>query len=194
MINKCVELINYISILTDGTIVNTIATIVSLYNEDFKFYSDFIPVKWWEVNTWDFKECKCASPKYIDIYFNQQRFFDRLIYMNWAKEVLDELKETYEIIIVSSGYSPNLRAKEIWIKENLPYCKFIGVNLKKYKDKFNIDMSDGMFIDDSFANLKTSNALINICFGDVYPWNEEWQGLRCKNWMDIKILLKGECK
>lgn len=175
----------------DGTIVNTIATITFLYNEDFKYYKNFVPIKWWEVNTWDFAECNCASAEYINTYFNQQRFFDRLTYMDWAKEVLNELKNVYDITIVSSGYSPNLKAKAIWIKENLPYCEFIGVNLKEYKDKSHIDMSCSIFIDDSSHNLTTSNALVNICFGDVYPWNEEWTGFRCKNWNDVKNFLLG---
>lgn len=178
----------------DGTIVNTIKAITLLYNEDFQYYKKFKPINWYDINTLDFKECNCATPEYINTYFNQQRFFDRLTYMDWAKETLDELKERYEITIVSAGYSPNLRVKEEWIKENLPYCKFVGVNLKEHKDKSYIDMSDGIFFDDSSANLRTSNALINICFGDVYAWNEDWEGLRCKNWIDIKMLLKGECK
>lgn len=175
----------------DGVIVNTIASIVSLYNEDFKYYKKFVPIKWWEINTWDFQECNCATAEYINTYFNQQRFFDKLTYMDWAKEILDELKDDYDITIVSSGYSPNLKAKEIWIKNNLPYCNFIGVNYKDYKDKSHIDMSDGIFIDDSAKNLATSNALINICFGDKYSWNEEWLGFRCHNWHDIKNFLKG---
>lgn len=176
----------------DGCIVNTIAAIVSLYNEDFKYYKMFKPIKWWEVNTWDFSECNCATPEYINTYFNQQRFFDRLTYMDWAKETLDELKDNYDITIVSSGYSPNLKAKEIWISENIPYCKFIGVNYKEYSDKSHIDMSDGIFFDDSSKNLIASNALINICFGDKYTWNEDWTGFRCSNWNDIKRFLKGE--
>ena len=177
----------------DGVIVQTIKAIVELYNEDFKYYKKFVPVNWWEVNTWDFKECNCASAEYINTYFNQQRFFDRLEYMDWAKEVLGELKDTYDITIVSSGYSPNLKIKEKWINEHLPYCKFIGVNLKEYKDKSHIDMSDGVFIDDSMHNLITSNALINICFGDEYEWNKNWTGFKCKNWTDIKnfLLSKG---
>lgn len=175
----------------DGTIVNTISKICELYNEDFKFYKNFHPIKWWEINTWDFVECDCATPEYINTYFNQPRFFRNITYMDWAKEVLDELKEDYDITIVSSGYSPNLKAKEVWIKENLPYCNFIGVNLKKFNDKSHIDMADGIFIDDSAHNLLTSNALINICFGDEYEWNKNWTGLRCKNWNDIKTFLKG---
>lgn len=176
----------------DGVIVNTIKSIVSLYNEDFKYYKNFKPINWVDINSWNFKECTCATSEYINTYFNQQRFFDRLTYMDWAKEILDELKDEYNIIIVSSGYSPNLKAKELWIKENLPYCKFIGVNLKKHKDKSHIDMNEGIFLDDSINNLLTSNALINICFGDVYPWNEDWEGFRCKNWHDIRTFLKGE--
>lgn len=33
----------------DGCVVNTIAAICQMYNEDFKYYKDFKPVKWWEV-------------------------------------------------------------------------------------------------------------------------------------------------
>ena len=176
----------------DGCVINTIAAICSLYNEDFKYYKNFEPIKWWEVNTWDFTECKCTTPEYINTYFNQPRFFAGVTYMDWAKEILDELKDDFNITIVSSGYSPNLKAKEIWIKENLPYCDFIGVNLREYKDKSHIDMSDGIFIDDSAQNLKTSNALLNICFGDIYEWNKDWNGFRCKNWNEIKKILKGE--
>lgn len=111
--------------------------------------------------------------------------------MDWAKETLDELKDVYDITIVSSGYSPNLRAKEKWVKDNLPYCKFIGVNLKNHRNKAHIDMSDGIFFDDSYSNLMTSNALINVCFGDEYEWNKDWNGFRCNNWNDVKNFLKG---
>ena len=175
----------------DGTIVNTIKAIVDLYNEDFQYYKKFKPINWWEINTWDFTECNCATPEYINTYFNQQRFFNRIEYMDWAKKILDELSDDYDITIVSSGYSPNLVAKALWINNNLPYCKFIGVNLKEYKDKSHIDMSDGIFIDDSSHNLITSNAKINICFGDKYEWNKDWIGIRCANWHDIKSFLEG---
>ena len=175
----------------DGTIVNTIAAIVALYNEDFKFYKQFLPIKWWEVNTWDFEECDRAPKGYIDLYFNQPRFFAELTYMDWAKEVLDELKEDYDVTIVSAGYSPNLVAKELWIKENLPYCKFIGVNLKEYDDKSHINMEgNSIFIDDSARNLITSNAKYKFCFGDIYEWNKTWDGIRLNNWHDVFNTLK----
>lgn len=76
-------------------------------------------------------------------------------------------------------------------KRNLPYCDFIGVNLKQHTDKSHIDMQDGIFIDDSYNNLITSNAMFNICFGDEYVWNKNWKGVRCNNWYDIKDFLQG---
>lgn len=97
-----------------------------------------------------------------------------------------------EVIIVSSGYNPNLRAKERWCKEHLPFCNFIGVNLKEYNDKSHIDMSGGLFIDDSAHNLTTSNADTKIRFGEIYSWNKEWNGKRYWDWNMIYQMYKSE--
>ena len=174
----------------DGTIVNTIKAIVSLYNEDFVAYKKYKYVNWTDINTWDFVELKASNPEYINHYFNQPRFFDRLEYMDNFEEVYKELIKHYYITIVSSGFSPNLRLKEMLIRSHLPDCSFIGVNLKKYKDKSHINMSDGIFIDDSVSNLRTSNAMLNICFGDEYSWNKDWDGIRCYNWYEVWKILK----
>ena len=52
--------------MTDGCIVNTIKAICEMYNEDFKYYKKFRHIDWWEINTWNFEECNCAKPSYID--------------------------------------------------------------------------------------------------------------------------------
>ena len=57
------------------------------------------------------------------------------------------------------------------------------------KDKSEINMTDSIFIDDSYNNLITSNATEKICFGDIYLWNRKWDGIRLANWMDIKKYL-----
>lgn len=178
----------------DGVILNTITTITSLYNEDFQYYKKFKPIHWTDIETWDFQECNCATPEYINTYFNQPRFFERAVWMPWCKEKLSELKSHYNIKIVSMGYSPNLVGKEQFFKEHLPFCEFIGVNMKQYKDKSHIDMGENaVFIDDSANNLIKSNARMKLCFGDVYDWNKNWDGIRCFNWNEVAgILLKGE--
>ena len=174
----------------DNSITNSTKAIVDLYNEDFKYYKKYEYVHWTDIRSWDFLECNCAKPEYINTYFNQQRFFDRVEFMDNAEEVLKRLSKRYEIIIVSLGFSPNLRAKEYWIKEHIPYVKFIGVNMKKYKNKNHIDMSDGLlYIDDKSSNLNT-NAKHQVCFGDIYDWNENWKGNRCFNWYEVEKYLE----
>lgn len=170
----------------DSTICNSIKAIVDLYDEDFKYYKKFEYIHWTDIRTWDFLECNCAKPEYINTYFNQQRFFDKVEFMDNAEEVLKRLSRKYEIVIVSLGFSPNLKGKTYWINEHMPYAKFIGVNMKKYKNKNHIDMSDGLlYIDDKSCNLNT-NAKHQLCFGDIYDWNEDWEGKRCFNWYEVE--------
>lgn len=176
----------------DGTIIDSISTITKMYNEDFCEYPGFIHIYPCEVNTWDFAELNCASRDYINTYFNQPRFFQRIEYMDNAEEVLDTLKNNFEITIVSMGFLPNLRLKKQWIKENMPYASFVPINLEYYNDKSHVDMSDGILFDDSMKNLYTSKANKKICFGDIYPWNDGWKGTRLYNWKDVeRYLMKG---
>lgn len=173
----------------DGVITDTIGSIVSLYNEDFKYYKNYHYVYPHEINSWNFMELNCATPEYINTYFNQQRFYDNLHFMENAKEVLDRLNNTYNIIIVSLGFSPNLKGKALYIQKNLPYAEFIGVNFKEHSDKANIDMSNGTaFADDSVKNLDTCNCPNPILFGDDYEWNIGNNGKykRCYNWYEFE--------
>ena len=169
--------------------MDSVRAIASLYNEDFQYYKNFRPIKPEEINSWNFKECVCATYEYINTYFNQQRFFDRLEFMTCAKEAVLLLQKHYDIKIVSMGYTPNLIAKRLWLYRYLPGIPFVGVNLKEYKDKSHIDMKDAIFIDDNARNLETSNAKKRYCFGEVKCWNDSWDGKRINDWTDYKILL-----
>ena len=177
--------IDKIVIDLDGTVLQTIRAICSLYNEDFQYYSKFKSIDWEDVKTWDFQELELAKPEYINLYFNQPRFFEKVRMMDNAKEVINWLSEKYEIIFCSMCYSPNGRGKAKWVKKNFPYAKFLSVNYKDYPDKSHLDLSNAVFIDDSARNLETSNAPIKVCFGSLYPWNESWDGDRCDNWLDF---------
>ena len=171
----------------DNTLINTIATITNLYNDDFKWYSKFQHVDWHDVKTWVFEELELASRDYINHYFNQPRFFKEAVFMDNAVEVIDRLYQRgYEIVFCSMCYSPNGRGKELFLKEYFPYAKFINVNMKEYPDKSHLDMSDAIFLDDSGENLRTSNAAIKVCFGENLPWNENYDGDRCYSWLDFE--------
>lgn len=169
----------------DCTAFNTVKAITSLYNEDFSYYTDFEPVYWGNVKTWNFEELKCAPEKYIDHYFNQPRFFRELEEMDSFFGVSSILFDKCDIAFCTMGYTPNLRYKSIYLKERFPNFGFIGVNIKEHKDKSHIDMTDCIFIDDSVSNLKTSNAPIKILFGPKYDWNYEWDGIRCQTWDEV---------
>lgn len=173
----------------DGVVVNSTKSIVDIYNEDFQYYKNFDYVNWWEVNSWNFEECKCASTGYINTYFNQKRFFDRLEFMPWAKETILMLQEMYRIKFITLGYRPNLIAKQEWLFNHFPEIEMVGINMKKHGDKAHINMKNGLLLDDSYRNLITSNAKENICFGDIYSWNQEWDGKRLLNWMDVRSYL-----
>lgn len=172
----------------DNTLINTIATITNLYNDDFKWYSKFQPVDWHNVKTWDFEELELASRDYINHYFNQPRFFREAVFMDDALEVIGRLyQKGYEIIFCSMCYSPNGKGKELFLKGLFQYAKFINVNTKEYPDKSHIDMSGNtVFLDDDSKNLETSNATIKVCFGELFPWNENYDGDRCYSWLDFE--------
>lgn len=174
----------------DGVIVNSINTVTDIYNEDFKYFNNFKRVDWRNVFHWDFRELKHSDREYINLLFTQPRFFRRLEFMDGARKVLDRLSEKYEIIVVSMGVKPNLRAKKDWIKWKMPYAEFIGVNYLEHYNKEHIDMSDSiLFIDDSVANLGTNAPNVAV-FGTVYPWNEVWDGERCLTWDDVESLVE----
>lgn len=174
----------------DGVAINTIEAIVRMYDDDFSTYTDYKKIPWTEINTWEFTELGCASSEYINMYFNQKRFFDFVQPMDNFDEIVNRLKDRFSIKLCSMGYTPNLRRKELYIQEHYPFAEFIGVNFKSFPDKSHIDMSDGVIIDDSISNLQHSNAQLKILFGEDYPWNKGWTGFRCYNWYDVERSLK----
>lgn len=200
-VNNFIKVIDWnkktIFIDMDCTLYNTVKRITEIYDEDFQYYSDYKKIPWKEVTSWNFNELSAAPEKYIDHYFNQKRFFDKVEMYPYAKEVIDKLSDKYRIVFVSHGYSPNLRLKREYIKNNFPYADFIGVNLKEHKDKSCVDMSgDGnIFIDDIPENLYKSNADIKICYG-IYDWNSTFtntdnqsQYWRAFGWSAIENIL-----
>lgn len=191
----------------DGVLVNSIDAIISLYNDDFQAYPNYHHIKPSDIHTWNFEECTCANSDVFDMYFNTPRFFEYLRFMEHADTFIWLLSYQFDFVIVSSGNSPNLKLKQQWINSKLKLyindtkmvnqgkVDFIGVDFKDYNDKSHIDMSNGIFVEDTHYNLETSNAKHKIVFGEQYPWNIENEvnretGLgecytRCKNWMEL---------
>ena len=110
--------------------------------------------------------------------------------MKSSKWIIGLLSKEYKIIFCSSGSYPNLQLKRRWLNVHFPYAEFIPVEMPTYKDKSWVDMKDGVFIDDCTHNLITSNADVKICYGKVYEWNKDWDGIRCERWEEIYQIIK----
>lgn len=176
----------------DNTIVNATKKIVELYDKDFWKYKNYTPTHWININTYSFDELALINKDIVLDYFDDHRFFINLEYMENAKEVLDELKDYYEINICSIGRKMNLYNKKQWIEKNLSYAKFIGIDLK-YGNKSSVDMSGNgsVILDDNIDMLYSSNADIKVIYGD-FSWSENniYDYPRCFNWYEFREFLK----
>lgn len=177
----------------DGVVFHTVKIITDLYNADHIMYKDFKMVKPAEIKTWNFDELNLEPREFIDRYFNQPRFFEKPTLMVGCSWIINKLHNDfgYKIVFCSSGSYANLKLKQIWIDRHFGFADFIPVEMPTYKDKSHVKMSGkdtediNVFIDDVSKNLVTSDADIKICFGDIYSWNEDWDGVRCRNWMEV---------
>lgn len=175
----------------DGTITNTIKKICEMYAEDYCGHPKYNEPKWYLVETWNFEDqCPLASKYKIDRYFNEERFFDGLEFMENGEEIIHRLSNHFDIYVVSMGDKKNLKLKDLWLKEHLPYIKsLIGCDFNEVSDKSHVDMSGGILIDDSSINLETSNVDLKILYGDIYQWNKNWKGIRKFNWTEVEDFL-----
>ena len=178
----------------DNTIVDTVAAVVSLYNEDYVNHDGFVAIDPKDVTSWEFTECNLATYEEIDRYFGDKRFFQRVKLYPSAGQVLRSLSHRYDITIVSHGYASNLKLKEEWVKDKLfkeifdnsCNAEFIGVDWETHNDKSHVDMSNSIFVDDSIRNLETSSAKYKILYGEYMDWNNtNIEFIRCKNWLDL---------
>lgn len=175
----------------DNTIVNATKKIVELYDKDFWKYKNYTPTHWTNINTYSFDELALINKDIVLDYFDDHRFFINLEYMENAKEILDELKDEYEINICSIGRRMNIYNKKYWVEKNIPYANFIGVDLIK-GGKGSIDMSSGIALDDNIDMLHSTNADIKVIYGDILDWNKDniYNYPRCFNWYEFREFLK----
>lgn len=160
--------------------------LVSLYDKDYSNHIGYKKIHWTDINTYELTELTLASHEYIMGLFDDNRLFsDELEFMDNALEILTKLSLNNEIIVCTIGTQENLRLKEEWINKNLPFCKFIGIDLNTYRDKSHIDMSgDTVFFDDVQRYLETSNAKYKVLFGDN-KWGEIDKFERLYNYYEI---------
>ena len=185
IINNIETFINYYNINeiyldVDGVLIHSCQAICDILNEDknTNFTGD-------QVLSWNFKEiCPNLTDNDIERLFADDRFFNYVQWIKGAKEFIKNHENN--IIIVTKGTWDNIQ-KKIDILFNDLNIRIIGVPLSRSKRE--IDMSNGIFIDDCTENLIESNAKYKVQFieyndglNEQREWMKGFDGFKMYHW------------
>lgn len=164
----------------DGVLIHSCQAVCDMINEDkgTKFIGE-------QVLSWNFKEIiPNLTDTDIENLFADKRFFEYVQWIKGAKEFIKNHENN--IIIVTKGTWKNICLKMKILFKDLN-VEIIGIPLNRSKSE--VDMSDGLFIDDCTNNLIESNAKYKIQFCEYNDnlnshrdWLKGWNGYRMYHW------------
>ena len=173
----------------DDTIARSVENVVRIVNKRYNKN-----VNWQDIRKWDFSDVYPDIPlDDIVKVFGEQEFFDTLKLQPYAIFVLRRFAKNNTIKIVSKVDMKAMERKGDWIKEHIQNLginiSFIGIPLGASKG--NIDMSDGIMIDDNAKFLKETNAKYKILYhcGRAFDVSQDWDGLFVSDWYELKDML-----
>jgi hypothetical protein len=185
-VNSIETFINYydidkIYLDVDGVLIHSCQAICDILNEDkgTNFTGD-------QVLSWNFKEvCPDLIDADIELLFADDRFFKYVKWIDGAREFIN--RHENDIIIVTKGTYQNIFRKTLFF--NRHNMKVIIKGLPLDTSKGEIDMSDGLFIDDCTKNLVESNAKYKVQFceyddglNEQREWIKGFDGLKMYKW------------
>lgn len=185
----------------DDVLAQSTMSFCDVYNSNFYKHPNFSPANYVKNNQWNFEaECPLLYGNEKTIYdiFESREFFNKLIPYKYVNTILEKWKNIYDYHIVTIGTKINLRRKIDYIDKNFPIIKnLILLNTERLQmDKSIVNMSgivkDNILIDDHQSNLFSSNANVKILFNSMglKPWNEDWYGERCADWLEVDKTLE----
>ena len=172
----------------DNTIVESNQRIIELLNERYglsKTEADLLDYGYQSI-------APIAEEEKIAL-FESDDFFNNLKFKSDFLKVFNKYCRQVEFIVTTKGTPNNLLKKEAWIKEHIPYqVKFVGITNDSLSKK-QVDMSDGIQIDDCTAALDT-NASLKILYKDNHKFS--WQSgysntdiMVVNNWEEIDEII-----
>ncbi len=176
----------------DGTIANSNKAVCDLYNEEYSSKEDFVRADYTKIKTWGFlDQCTLLKENEIIKYFSMKKLFNILELNDDVLEVLNVLKEDFDIYIVTIGTQKNINLKTTYIEKYLKGFKTIyiynGDNCEM--NKSTINMNDGILIDDHISNLDSSSASMKFVFGLETDYNKS-DYIRMENWTEGVVLME----
>lgn len=172
----------------DNTIVESNQRIIELLNERYglsKTEADLLD--------YGFQSIAPITEEEKLALFESDDFFNNLKFKSDFLKVFNKYCGQVEFIITTKGTPNNLLKKEAWIKEHIPYqVKFIGINNGGLSKK-QVNMSDGIQIDDCTAALDT-NASLKILYKDNhnFSWQSDYSNtdiMVVNNWEEIDEII-----
>ena len=161
--------INHIYLDVDGVLIHSCQAICDILNEDkgTNFTGN-------QVLSWNFKEiCPDLTDGDIELLFADDRFFKYVQWIKGAREFIE--RHENDITIVTKGTYLNILRKILFFNRYDISVPIEGLSLDTSKNE--IDMSNGIFIDDCTKNLIESNAKYKVQFleyNDGLNEQREW--------------------
>lgn len=172
----------------DNTIVESHKRIIELLNKRYnlsKTEEDLID--------WGYRSIASITEEEKLSLFEENDFFSGLEFKDGFLDVLNKHYNSNEFIIATKGTPKNLEKKIAWIKKNIPYdIKVIGITNDNFSKK-QVDMSEGIQIDDCSYALDT-NAKIKILYkgGNNFGWQQDYVNtdiMVVNTWKEIDDIL-----
>lgn len=151
----------------DNTLTKTDERVVDILNKRFGMNKTVD-----DITDWNYKSLHPEITKELirEIYSSEE-IFEGLTVFDGALKVLNKFQD---ITFCSIGDEKNLKMKEKFLHEHIPFShEFIGVD--RYEGtKGCVDMSGGVQIDDCVKQLMATNSKYKILFKDYhdYPWQK----------------------
>lgn len=164
----------------DSTIINTSKTIINLYN---KINPDN-KIEYIEDHNWNFEPMIKTKEELNELFklFDNEHFYNEVIFKENALEVVHDLCENYRVIICTKHNESRKPITSKFIKQMFPKAELRFVDSFSDKGKIECDV----VIDDKPESLNSfDDTVLKICFGD-YAWNKSWDSVKMVSWLEIK--------
>ena len=165
----------------DGVLIHSCQAICDMLNENkgTNFTGD-------QILSWNFKEiCPDLTDGDIELLFADDRFFKYVQWIKGAREFIE--RHENNITIVTKGTYLNILRKILFFNQYDISVPIEGLSLDTSKNE--IDMSNGIFIDDCTKNLIESNAKYKVQFleyddelNEQREWIKGFSGYKMFNW------------
>lgn len=175
----------------DNTQVNSTKRLVYFLNKHYNTNKNYR-----EIRKFDCSDLfPTVTQKLILDIFDRKEFFYDLDFFPNCKEILSNHKEDFNYQITTICTEKSAIHKKMYLDKEFP-CKYIFKDIiKNGTGKQNIDMSDGIIIDDHIDNIRSSNAKYKILYkGELdTEWNQFKISDNCfitRNWNEVDEILQ----